>query len=224
MSKIAEGIVRFHDEVYPEKKELFAKLANSQSPEALFITCSDSRIDPNLLVQTEPGQLFIIRNAGNMVPPHNNVTGGVTASIEYAVAALGVQHIIICGHSSCGAMDGVMHPEKTEGLPHVSNWLGFANAAHQIVEETAPDASPEEKLKMLTMQNVVLQLKHIQTHPQVAAKCAAGKLTLHGWFYDIGKGLVEAYDAEREVFVAVSEKYRAEAEAFFKSKGGGCCA
>lgn len=223
MSKVAQGIVRFHDEVYPQKQELFGQLATGQSPEALFITCSDSRIDPNLLVQTEPGELFIIRNAGNIVPPHNNFTGGVTASIEYAVAALGIQHIIICGHSGCGAMDGVMNPDSVADLPHVSQWLSYAKAAHQIVEEAAPKASKGEKLKMLIAQNVLLQLKHIQTHPQVAAKCATGKLELHGWVYDIGAGTVEAYDAELDAFVPVAEKYREEAQAFIKSQGGDCC-
>ena len=127
MPKIANGIVRFKREVYEQKKELFDQLAKGQHPEALFITCSDSRIDPNLLVQTEPGELFIIRNAGNIVPPHNNFTGGVTASIEYAVAVLNIKHIIICGHSSCGAMLGVLNPQSVEALPHVSQWLSYAS-------------------------------------------------------------------------------------------------
>ena len=120
MPKIAAGVVRFQKEVYPEKRELFARLAEGQKPDALFITCSDSRIDPNLVTQTEPGELFICRNAGNIVPPHATHTGGMTASIEYAVAVLGVQDIVVCGHIGCGAIEGAMRPERIVDLPHVS--------------------------------------------------------------------------------------------------------
>lgn len=222
MPKITQGIVRFKTEVYPAKKELFDQLAKGQHPEALFITCSDSRIDPNLLVQTEPGELFIIRNAGNIVPPHNNFTGGVTASIEYAVAALEVKHIIICGHSSCGAMEGVMKPDSVKPLPHVSQWLSYASAAHQIVLEKAPEASYEEQLGMLIEENVLLQLRHIQTHPQVAAKCATNKVQLHAWVYDIGSGEVKAYDEEAKRFVPVEEKYQKEAQALIQENQTPC--
>lgn len=217
MSKITEGIVRFHTQVYPGKQDLFDQLAKGQHPEALFITCSDSRIDPNLLVQTEPGELFIIRNAGNIVPPHNNFTGGTTASIEYAVAALGVKHIIICGHTGCGAMAGVMHPESVSDLQHVSQWLSYASAAHSIVEEMIPNASAEEKLARLIEQNVLIQLQHIKTHPQVAAKFATNKVQLHGWVYDIGLGQVKAYDEALDKFVPVEDKYAEEAAAFARS-------
>lgn len=223
MPKITSGIVRFKTEVYPQKKELFEELSKGQSPEALFITCSDSRIDPNLLVQTEPGELFIIRNAGNMVPPHNNFTGGTTASIEYAVAVLGVKHIIICGHSSCGAMAGVMDPDSVKSLPHVSQWLSYANAAYQVVQEKAPDASDAEKLRMLIEENVLLQLQHLKTHPQVAAKVATKKVQLHGWTYDIGSGDVKSYDETEGRFIPVEEKYAKEAKAFVEAKAQGCC-
>ncbi len=222
MPKISQGIVRFKSEVYEKKKELFDELAQGQSPEALFITCSDSRIDPNLLVQTEPGQLFIIRNAGNIVPPHNNFTGGVTASIEYAVAVLKVKHIIICGHSSCGAMQGVLHPDSIAALPHVSQWLSYSRAAQQIVSEKLPNGTDEEKLQLLIEENVLLQLTHIKTHPHVAAKCAVGEVQLHGWTYDIGRGEVRAYDEASESFVPVEEKYHEEAVAFAQEHNGSC--
>ncbi len=213
MSKIIDGIVRFKSDVYPARKELFNLLAKAQHPEALCITCSDSRIDPNLLVNTEPGELFIIRNAGNIVPPHNNYTGGVTASIEYAVAALGIAHIVICGHTRCGAMEGVMKPEDVVGLPHVTQWLSYAKAAHQIVEERIPNGSFEEKMSMLTEENVLLQLRHIQTHPCVAAKYATDKVQLHAWVYDIGSGVVKAYDEISRSFVPVEEHYQDRAKA-----------
>jgi len=207
MSKLESGIVRFKTEVYSGKKELFRKLASGQNPEALFITCSDSRIDPNLLVQAEPGELFICRNAGNIVPPHSNVTGGVTATIEYAVAVLKVEHIIICGHSGCGALSGVMNPALVEDLHHVSQWLSFSQAAKQIVLEKYPDLSDAEKLTMLIEENVLLQLQHLKTHPQVAAKYATGKVKLHAWTYDIGLGEVKSYDEKIDRFLPVEEKY-----------------
>lgn len=207
MPKIISGIVRFKSEVYPQKEALFKKLAKRQDPEALFITCSDSRIDPSLLVQTEPGELFICRNAGNIVPPHSTYTGGVTATIEYAVAVLKVKHIIICGHSDCGALTAVLNPKSIATLPHISQWLSYAKAAHFIVEEKAPKASPEEKLSMLIQENVILQLQHLKTHPHVAARYATNKIQLHAWTYDIGEGLVSAYDERVGEFLPVEERY-----------------
>lgn len=226
MTKVTRGIVRFKTEVYPQRKELFDELARGQHPEALFITCSDSRIDPNLLVQTEPGELFIIRNAGNIVPPHTNTTGGTTATIEYAVAVLEVKHIIICGHSSCGALHGVLNPEAVEHLPHVKQWLSFSKAAHQIVEEKASDLSYDEKLAMLVEENVLLQLRHLKTHPHVAAKHATGKVQLHAWTYDIGEGDVKAYDSDQKCFIPVEERYAEDVQNYIESQVEGqknCC-
>ena len=123
MDHVISGVAKFQNEVYPDKKATFQKLANGQNPEVLFITCSDSRIDPNLVTQTDPGELFICRNAGNIVPPHSNETGGMTASIEFAVAALGVEHIVLCGHTDCGAMKGAINPEGLSSLHRVKEWL-----------------------------------------------------------------------------------------------------
>src|SRR5690554_975103 len=133
MTKFAAGVVRFQSDVFEKKRKLFHELADGQAPEALFITCSDSRIDPNLLTQTEPGELFICRNAGNIVPPHSNHTGAMTASIEFAVGALKVPHIVICGHSGCGAMKGAMNTDALADFPHVREWLAYARAAAVIV-------------------------------------------------------------------------------------------
>lgn len=218
MPKITRGIVRFKTEVYPQRKALFDQLAQGQHPEALFITCSDSRIDPNLLVQTEPGELFICRNAGNIVPPHSNYTGGITATIEYAVAVLKVKHIIICGHSGCGALHGVLNPESVAHLPHVTQWLSYAKAAHQIVEEKAGDLPYEEKLKMLVEENVLLQLRHLKTHPHVAAKYATDQVQLHAWTYDIGEGDVKAYDSDRKCFIPVEERYAEDVKRYIESE------
>jgi carbonic anhydrase len=210
MPHFVEGVVRFQQEIFPEKRELFEKLSLGQSPEVLFITCSDSRIATGMITQTDPGELFICRNAGNIVPPHTNHSGAMTASIEYAVGALKVPHIVVCGHSGCGAMVGAMHPESLDELPHVKDWLSYSKAAVDIVRELGKDNNNEEKMKMLVEQNVVLQLQHLKTHPTVATRIATGKLELHGWVYDIASGEVTAYDEAHAHFIPVVECYADE--------------
>lgn len=210
MPHFAAGVVKFQNEVYPEKKELFEKLSLGQAPEALFITCSDSRIETAMITQTDPGELFICRNAGNIVPPHTNHTGGMTASIEFAVAALKVPHIVVCGHTECGAMKGALNPDGLEGLPHVKEWLGFSRAAVSIVDEIGAGKSDAERMDMLLEQNVILQLQHLKTHPSVAARLAKGDLRLHGWIYDIKTGGVRAHDEQADKFVPVTEHYATE--------------
>ena len=210
MPHFAAGVVRFQNTVYPEKKDLFERLSEGQSPEALFITCSDSRIETAMITQTEPGELFICRNAGNIVPPHTNHTGGMTASIEFAVSALKVPHIVVCGHTECGAMKGAMNPEGLDELPHVREWLSYSRAAVAAVNAIAPESGADERMRLLLEQNVVLQLQHLKTHPSVAARLAAGDLTLHGWVYDIKTGGVVAWDEAQNRFVAVDERYAQE--------------
>ena len=207
MPKFAAGVLKFQNSVYPDKKDLFEKLSQGQSPEALFITCSDSRIETAMITQTDPGELFICRNAGNIVPPHMPSTGGMSASIEFATAALKVPHIAICGHTECGAMKGAMNPEGLDALPHVKEWLGYSRAAVAVVNELGADADDATRMRMLLEQNVVLQLQHIKTHPSVAARLAAGDVQLHGWIYDIKTGDVHAYDEAKRAFVRVDERY-----------------
>ena len=210
MPHFAAGVVRFQNEVFPKKKDLFEKLSHGQSPEALFITCSDSRIETAMITQTDPGELFICRNAGNIVPPHVTHTGGMTASIEFAVAALKVPHIVICGHTECGAMKGAMNPEGLDSLRHVKEWLSYSKAAVDVVKEIAPDASEDERMKMLLEQNVILQIQHLKTHPSVAARLAKGDLVIHGWVYDIKTGDVNAFDEDSARFVPVDKRYSDE--------------
>jgi carbonic anhydrase len=222
MPKFAAGVIKFQNTVYPEKRDLFEKLSQGQSPEALFITCSDSRIETAMITQTDPGELFICRNAGNIVPPHSTYTGGMTASIEFAVAALKVPHIVICGHTECGAMKGAMNPEGLDALPHVREWLSYSRAAVSIVEELGADLSDDERMKLLLKQNVILQLQHLKTHPAVAVQLAKGELQLHGWVYDIKTGDVLAYDESSGEFEPVDERYAQELAKL--SHGDGCAA
>ncbi len=216
MPHFAAGVIRFQNEVYPQKKDLFEKLSKGQAPEALFITCSDSRIETAMITQTDPGELFICRNAGNIVPPHTTHTGGMTASIEFAVAALNVPHIVICGHTECGAMKGAMDIGSLEKLPHVKEWLDYSRAAVAVVDQLAPEGK-EQRMQMLLEQNVILQLQHLKTHPSVAARLAKGDLKLHGWVYDIKTGDVKAYDEVKNRFETVDVYYAKEVAALAHS-------
>lgn len=221
MPRFAAGVVRFQNEVFPEKRALFEKLSRGQSPEALFITCSDSRIETAMITQTEPGQLFIVRNAGNIVPPHVVNAGGITASIEFAAAALNVPHIVICGHTGCGAMEGALKPELLKTLPHVRDWLAHAQGALNYVEQNSEGLSEDERMTMLLEQNVKLQLEHLKTHPSVQARIKKGDVQLHGWVYDIKSGGVEAWDEDQQKFLPVDERYAAEMAALAADGCGG---
>jgi len=193
MEEILKGVKYFQDKIFPNRRAEFAKLATGQEPEVLFITCSDSRIDPCLLTQTVPGKLFICRNAGNVIPPHSNQTGGMTASIEYAVEVLKVKDIIVCGHTHCGAMQGAIDPDALVGMPHVREWLGHCRAATAVVKERNGELSAAY-IEEITRENIKLQLQHIRTHPSVAAKVATSQLFLHGWLYEIETGQVLKLD------------------------------
>jgi len=188
VDKFLGGVSRFQKHVYPEHQDLFETLAKGQRPEALFITCADSRIDPCLLTQTKPGELFICRVIGNIVPPYPDAIGGVSATIEYAVGVLGVPAVIVCGHTDCGVMKGALNPAALGDFPNVAAWLRWANVEHRTT-----DPSPEFLLA-LTEDNVVAQLKNLRSHPAVAARMEQGDLTLHGWVYHIGPGTVTVYD------------------------------
>jgi carbonic anhydrase len=203
MLKLLEGYRRFRTEVYPRQRYLFKTLAQGQNPLALLITCADSRVVPDLITQTEPGDLFICRNVGNLVPPHGNVAGGVSATIEYAVGVLRVGNVIICGHSDCGAMNAVLHPERSEGLANVQAWLRHAEAPKRLVCECG--LRPEDRLSALIQENVITQLDHLKTHPSVTARLARGDLDLYGWVYRIETGELSSYDAEHHKFVPVDD-------------------
>lgn len=199
---IVEGFRQFRHEVFPQQEELFKKLAHAQNPRAMFITCADSRIVPELITQSSPGDLFVTRNVGNVVPPYGQMNGGVSTAIEFAVMALGVQHIIVCGHSDCGAMKAVLAPQTLEGMPTVKAWLRHAEVARTVVAQTCGCAT-QEHLGVLTEENVVAQLDHLKTHPSVAARLASGQLFIHGWVYDIETSAIKAYDAQEGRFRAL---------------------
>jgi len=205
LAELKAGIRRFRTEVYPKNEETYIKAASEpQRPHALFITCADSRIDPELLTQSGPGDLFVTRNVGNLVPAYGEMLGGVSAVIEYAVSALKVQQVVVCGHSDCGAMKGLLNPASLEKMPTVKSWLKNAHAALSVADSLAePNEKPSTLMRRLTEENVLLQLQHLRTHPSVAGAMAREELTISGWVYDIGKGEVSISEDGGRVFQPV---------------------
>jgi carbonic anhydrase len=206
MKKLVRGVTKFQQEVFVQNKELFDKLATGQAPHTLFITCSDSRISPNLLTQTEPGEIFILRNAGNIVPAHGSGPSGEAATIEYAVAALGVSDVVICGHSLCGAMKGLLDPASLEHLPAVKAWLSHADATRAILREIYHGSTGEDLLNIAIQENVLVQLENLKTLPSVAARLASGRLRLHAWVYKIESGDVFVHNADTGQFLPVGDR------------------
>lgn len=196
--RLMDGVRRFQANAFPEHSELFQELATGQDPHTLFITCADSRISPEMITQSQPGELFVCRNIGNVVPAYGEMMGGVSAVVEFACVALEVTDIVICGHSDCGAMKALLNPNSAElrRMPTVRSWLRNADAARSVVEVTQPDLTGDDFVQALVEQNVRTQLSHLRTHPSVAARVAAGKLKLHGWVYGIGNGSVSVIEGE----------------------------
>jgi carbonic anhydrase len=206
LEQLKSGVRRFRAEVYPERAEMFAQAASEpQRPHTLFITCADSRIDPNEMTGSGTGEVFVTRNIGNMVPAYGEMLGGVSAVVEFAVSALGVRHIVVCGHSDCGAMKALLDPASVGKMPTVTSWLKNAHAALNVAE-TLHESGKEpgrSLLAVLTEQNVLLQMQHLKTHPSVAGAMAQGELTVSGWIYDIGSGQVCIVEDGQRSFMAV---------------------
>ncbi len=211
MKRLIDGALRFQGEIYHEHRDLFRVLATGQQPEALLITCSDSRVMPELIIQAKPGDLFVCRNAGNIAPPYSDHSGGVTATIEYAVAVLSVKHIIVCGHSDCGAMKALLHPEKLQGMPSVRSWLKNAARAEVVVRENHPELDDAARVEALIEENVLAQLDNLRTHPSVASRLKSGTLSLHGWVYDIESGQIRV-STNQSAFLPMTQHIQNEQE------------
>jgi carbonic anhydrase len=207
MEKLVKGFLKFRNEVFEDKRALFTRLSSKQSPRALFITCSDSRVDPTLLTQTDPGELFILRNAGNLVPPYGSMQGGSTATIEYAVSVLNVPNIIVCGHTDCAVMKALLHPEEVNDLPAVRAWVDQAETTRRIMREHHVNGEHDERLIITTQENVRSQLDNLRTHPSVALQLRKGNVEIHGWVYSISTGDVWVYDFDSESFVLLTDSF-----------------
>ena len=194
MERLIAGHKRFLAEVFPERRSQFRLLAEGQAPEWLFITCSDSRVLPDLFLGTGPGDLFLTRNVGNVVPITGQDVDGVSATIEYAVEVLKVKEAIICGHSDCGAMKAALGHTALEGLPKAERWLRHVEAAFAHRQPLNPADGESAELASLIRGNVVAQLMNLHAQPSVARAVSQGRLTVHGWYYDILTGRIEEYD------------------------------
>lgn len=218
MQRLLQGYARFRHDVFPGMKDHFHLLADSQHPETLFITCADSRVVPDLILQTEPGDMFLCRAIGNIVPPHASMPGGISATIEYAVEVLRVRHIIICGHSDCGAIKAVLPPESTDPaapaaratrdlsrLPLTARWLGHVEPAWKFLPPGIAHTDLPTLHIALIRANVIAQLENLKTHPEVARALAHNTLQVHGWYYDILSGSVETWDEQNRRFLPLEE-------------------
>ena len=201
LDKLIEGHKRFHRDVFPAKRADFHLLAEMQAPECLFITCSDSRIVPDLILQTSPGDLFLSRSIGNVVPVSGNDVDGVTATIEYAVEVLKVRHIILCGHSDCGALKAALNRKGLEKLPKASRWLHHVEGAFTHRQPLNPIDGEHAELASIIRGNVVAQLINLRAQPSVAKALTHGKLEIHGWYYDILTGQIEQYNEQQRQFL-----------------------
>lgn len=203
MQRLLEGVVKFRKNDFEAHKDLFVNLKEKQNPHTLFITCCDSRIDPNRITGTLPGEMFIIRNIANLVPPYRVTSEYVatTSAIEYAVLALGVDNIIVCGHSNCGGCAASLNPtEKLNQLPNTKKWLELTNPVTKLIlsdTEIADDAAREW---MMEQANIIEQLKHLMTYPFIREKVSEGKLALDGWYYIIETGEIFIYNKDASEF------------------------
>ncbi len=209
MRKLIRGIVDFHNKVRPGYRETFARLALGQSPDALLVACSDSRVAPNLFASTEPGDLFVIRNVGNIIAPCGSDGRSLSdeseaAAIEFATSALSVSDIIVCGHSDCGAMRVLMDGKEDAGTPHLHAWLRHAEGALLQVRQGTRMSGNLTLYNHLSQLNVLAQLEHLRSYPAVRDRLAAGRLRLHAWWFDIAEAEILAYD-EAGRFVVIDE-------------------
>jgi carbonic anhydrase len=202
MKKLIKGLREFKANYVSTHPELFEQLSHGQKPRVLFITCSDSRLDPNLITQTGPGELFVIRNAGNIIPPYGATNGGEGATIEYAIHALGIEQVVVCGHSHCGAMKGLLKlKDLQDEMPLVCDWLKHAEATRRLIKENYSNYHGEELLEIAIAENVINQIENLRTYPAVHSKIYQGKLQIYGWIYHIETGEVLAYDAVSHAYM-----------------------
>jgi len=210
MKKLLRGIVEFHEKVRPKVRDTFARLALGQSPDALLIACSDSRVAPNLFASTEPGDLFVVRNPGNLIAPCGPDGFSVSdeseaAAIEFSTLALEVRDVIVCGHSECGAMRMLWEDQKNVLAPHLHAWLRHAEGALREVREGKQMDGKLLPHNQVSQFNVLRQLDHLRTYPIVRERLQAGRLRLHAWWFDIAEAEVLSYDERVKRFVVIDD-------------------
>jgi len=194
MQNLIPGLRKFSEEVFPQQRPLFENLSSGQKPHTLLITCSDSRIDPNLVTQTQPGEMFVVRNAGNIVPPFGSSRGGEEAAIEFAVEGLKVTNVVICGHTHCGAMAGLMGRVNLDSMPSLRNWLEHAAATKRRMQNSESTIAVAEE-------NVLVQADNLKTHPSISAALREKRIRIFGWLYHFETGDITLYDTGSRKFI-----------------------
>lgn len=207
MQKLVQGVHAFQSEYFSKHKKLFKKLSEGQNPETLFITCSDSRVVPHLITDTQPGDLFIVRNIGNVVPKVT-LPGGTAAAVEYAVEVLGVQNIVVCGHTLCGAMRALLEPETMDKLPFVKKWVDQTENVRKIVRDRYAHLEGNELLTAAVEENVLVQLEHLREFSFVADRLKKDTLHVAGWVFKIETGQVFEFEPEVGQFLAIGSDRR----------------
>jgi carbonic anhydrase len=202
VKKLIRGIDKFRKTYVSSHQELLEQLAHGQKPRVLFIACSDSRVDPNLITNTGVGELFVIRNAGNIIPPYGAANGGEGGTIEYAISALGIEQVVVCGHSNCGAMKGLLKLNKLQkDMPLVYDWLKHAESTRRLVEENYPHYKGDDLVEVLVAENVLIQIDNLKTYPIIRARLHQGRLKIYAWIYNVETGNVLAYDARTHTYI-----------------------
>jgi len=203
MEELFEGVKEFSKQEFEQNKLLFQKLSKKQNPHTLFISCSDSRVVPNLITKSFPGDLFIIRNIANIVPPYRQSSEylATTSAIEYAINVLQVKSVVICGHSNCGGCRALYaENDLLNTIPHTKKWLELAKPAKEKVEKLKAQFNYDSTDWLVAQENIVLQINHLLSYPFIKEKYQNKSLKIYGWYYDIENGIVYNYNKSKKVF------------------------
>jgi carbonic anhydrase len=208
MKKLLQGILQFRRTLTPERREAFARLALGQSPDALLITCSDSRVAPNVFASTDPGDLFVVRNVGNLVAPWTegrSAANSVAAAAEFALAVLNVADVVVCGHAECGAMRAILAGRERLEAPFVKDWLVHGEPSLRKLRLGQQINGGLPAHDTLSQLNVLQQMEHLASYPIVQERLQSGRLRVHGWWFDIARADVYAYEPGQHRFVLIDE-------------------
>jgi len=207
MERLFKGIQKFQQLHYNKEKDFYTKIAKGQSPDVLFFTCSDSRVDPNLITQSRPGELFVVKNVGNIVPPCDSMRKKTctAAAIEFALLVLKVTDIVVCGHSDCGAMKALYYEEKDFcEMPNLKDWVDTASDVKEKAMECNQNPSYKARIEMTEKQYIIQQLDNLKTYSLVSDALKAEKLNIHGWYFEIGSGAIHAYNKKTHLFEMIN--------------------
>ncbi len=205
MRNLLRGIHDFQRDGFLSRKSLMERLAvEGQRPQIALVSCSDSRVLPEMFTQAAPGDIFLVRNAGNIVPAGGGDNPGEAASLEFAVEVLGVRDVVVCGHTHCGAVNAILHPETIAGLPTLERWLLSSQETGRIVNERYAHLEGEELMRVAVGEHVLVQLEHLRTLPFIASRLSEPDFAIHGWVYDIKTGEVQVYDVESDAFLPLT--------------------